>query len=255
MKFRLSCLTLLACALTLFPQSVLAGEEHVPNSIYQEALAAEGRPQADRVRDKGRKPDQVLAFFDIQPGDHVAELMAGKGYYLDILSRVVGKEGKVYGQNSEFVLKRFAEKELSKRLTNPELANVVRINRELDDPGLPKNLDKVLMVLFYHDTYWQGVDRKRMNKAVFDALKPGGYFCVIDHHAAPGSGDRDVSSLHRVDVALVKKELLTAGFVLDGESDILRNPEDTRDYNVFRDVKTNRDQTDRFVLRFRKPSK
>ena len=109
------------------------------------------------------------------------------------------------------------------------------------------------MVLFYHDTYWQGVDRTKMNKAVFDALAPGGIFGIVDHVAEAGSGDRDVSSLHRVDPELVKKELLAAGFVLDGESSILHNPEDRHDYNVFRDVRTNRDQTDRFVYRFRKP--
>jgi len=218
------------------------------------AVASEDRPEADRARDQHRKPADVLAFFGIAPGQKVAELMTGRGYYIDIISRVVGDNGVAYAHNSPFVLQRFAEEPLTERLANPGLSNVVRLDRELEDPGLPGNLDAVLIILFYHDTFWQGVDREKMNKAVYGALKPGGVYGVVDHHAQAGSGDRDVKTLHRVDAALVKKEILAAGFELDGESEILRHPEDTRDYNVFRDVETKRDRTDRFVFRFRKPA-
>lgn len=217
------------------------------------ALAAEGRPAEDRDRDEGRKPGQVLAFLGIEPGDRVAELMSGKGWYVEILSRVVGPKGQVFAHNSPFVLERFAEGALSTRLKNPDLANVTRINADLDKMKLPDGLDAVMIVLFYHDTYWQKVDRAKMNAEVFASLKPGGVYGIIDHSAEPGSGDRDVYTLHRVDEALVKQEILAAGFVLDGESDLLANPKDTRDYNVFRDVRTNRDNTDRFILRFKKP--
>lgn len=220
-----------------------------------DAVASPDRPEEDRVRDANRKPAEILAFFGIQPGQRVAELMTGRGYYIDIIARVVGEYGKAYAQNSPFVLERFAEKPLTKRLQNPALRNVVRLDRELEDPGLPENLDAVLMILFYHDTFWQGVDRDRMNKAVFDALRPGGIYGIIDHRAEDGSGDRDVKTLHRVDADLVKKEILRAGFEFDRETLIFKNPKDTRDYSVFRDVETNRDRTDRFVFRFRKPVK
>jgi len=219
----------------------------------REAVAAPGRPEGDRHRDTDRRPGEVLAFFGIRPGMKVAEMMAGTGYYTDLLARAVGSLGRVYAQNNAFVLARFADKPLTARLKDPALANVVRLDRELEDPGLPEGLDAVLMIRFYHDTYWQKTDRKKMNRAIFQALKPGGIFGVVDHQAEAGSGDRDVLRLHRVDEALVKREILAAGFVLDAESDVLKNPDDPRDFNIFADGAKNRDKTDRFVLRFRKP--
>jgi predicted methyltransferase len=107
------------------------------------------------------------------------------------------------------------------------------------------------MVLFYHDTYWQGVDRQAMLAGIMQALKPGGIFALIDHSAEPGSKDRDVKTLHRVDEALVREEVLAAGFELVAESDLLRHPEDDRTINVF-DAAL-RGKTDRFVYKFRKP--
>lgn len=231
----------------------------VPENI-RDAVADNDRPEGDRARDPNRKPGQVLAFFGVQPGDRVADLMTGTGYYTAILCRAVGSQGKVYSHNSPFVVNRFHQRLgpdgiWSKKLASPAWKNAAKLVRVLEEPGLPKGgLDLVMMALFYHDTYWQEVDRPRMNRAIFEALKPGGVFGIIDHHAASGSGDRDVKTLHRVDVELVKKELIQAGFVLDGETQILRHPEDGHDYNVFRDFQTNRDHTDRFVLRFRKPS-
>jgi len=236
--------------LLLLPLSLSARPGDGPARYILDALAAPDRPETDKARDAGRKPAEVLNFFGIQPGDRVVELMAGSGYYVDILSRVVGEKGKVYAQNNAFVLKRFAEKPLSKRLSNPVLANVVRHDKELDDPDLPSGLDAVLIILFYHDTYWQGVDREKMNKAVFASLKPGAIFGVVDHHAEAGSGARDVETIHRMDMELLKKEILAAGFELAAESDVLRHPEDDRTVNVFK----MRGKTDRFVLKFRKPN-
>ncbi len=217
------------------------------------AVTSAGRPAEDRARDSDRKPDAILRFFEITPGQRVAELMTGRGYYAELLSRVVGSKGAVIAQNNAFVVKRFADEPLNERLANPELANVNRVDAELADPGLPNELDAVLMILFYHDTYWQEIDRRAMNRAVFDALKPGGLYGIVDHHAEAGSGSRDVKSLHRVDAELVKREILAAGFEFDAESDGLRHPEDDRSANVF-DAGI-RGRTDRFVFRFRKPSR
>jgi predicted methyltransferase len=222
----------------------------IPEHI-QAAVAASDRPEVDRARDPDRKPAEVLTFVGIEPGMRVVELMAGSGYYVDILGRAVGEKGTVWAQNNAFVLKRFAEKNLAERLENPNLANVKRLDRELDDPDLPEKLDVVMMVLFYHDTYWQKVDREKMNQAVFAALKPGGLFVVIDHHAEAGSGDRDVSTLHRMDEALVRNELQAVGFQLIAESDILAHHEDERTINVFK--AEIRGKTDRFILKFQKP--
>ena len=232
------------------------GEYNIPDNVPQhlkKAVEDTTRPAEERERDAGRKPAEVLHFFELEPGDRVAELQTGRGWYLGILSRAVGEKGMAFGQNNPFVSERFVKDSVTKRIDAEKLTNTTYAVQELDDLKLPENLDLVVMVLFYHDTYWQKVDREKMNKAVFEALAPGGVFGIVDHVAEAGSGDRDVQSLHRVDPELVKKELLAAGFVLDGESDLLRNPDDTHDYNVFRDVRTNRDQTDRFVYKFRKP--
>ncbi len=216
------------------------------------AVAHPDRPAADRDRDADRKPAEVVRFFGVEPGMKVADLMTGFGYYAEIFARVVGPTGTVYAQNNKFVVERFADKPLGERLARLGLDYVVRLDRELEDPGLPEGeLDVAVLVLFYHDTYWQKTDRAAMNKAIYAALKPGGVFGVVDHHAAAGSKDRDVQTLHRVDAEMVKAEILAAGFVLDAESDVLRRPEDDRTKNVF--DKTIRGKTDRFVYRFRKP--
>ena len=217
-----------------------------------DAVASSARPASDTARDADRKPAEILRFYGIAPGMNVAELMSGRGYYAEILAAAVGESGKVYVQNNQFVLERFAEKDITERLAKPQLKNAVRLDREIDDPGLPAGeLDAALMILFYHDTYWMEADREKMNRAVFEALKPGGTYGIVDHHAEPGSGPRDVKTLHRVDAALVKKEVLAAGFEWVGESDVLAHPEDDRSANVFDDGL--RGKTDRFAYRFRKP--
>lgn len=212
-----------------------------------------GRPAEDIARDDLRKPQAVMDFFDIAEGGRVVELMAGRGYYADLLARRVGPQGKVWAHNSPFVLKRFAEKPISERLNNPALANVQRLDTELEDPKLPSDLDAVIVVLFYHDLFWQEVDRKAMNAAVFASLRPGGVFGVIDHAAAEGHGSQDVKTLHRVEESLVVEEITAAGFELVKSSPLLRNTADTRDFNVFTPP-DGRDKTDRFVLYFRRPA-
>lgn len=230
------------------------------------AVEDELRPESDRARDADRKPAEVLDFFGIEPGMRVVDLQATRGYYTELLSAVVGPEGKVYAHNNSFVLNRFAEKPLAERIERLKTAgrtNIERIDAELDELGLPDDLDVAFFVRFYHDLFWlptpdgDKADRGTFLAQIFAALKPGGVFGVIDHHAEAGSGDRDAldprEGLHRIDVELVKKEILAAGFVLDAESDLLANPEDTRDWNIFVDNGTKRDKTDRFVLRFVKP--
>ena len=218
----------------------------------QRAVEHADRPEEDRARDADRRPREVLAFFGIGPGMRVADLMTGRGYYAEILARAVGIEGRVYAQNNPFVVERFADEPLRERLARPGLESVVRLDEELESPGLPRGeLDAALLVLFYHDTVWQEVDRAAMNRAIFESLRPGGVFGVIDHHAEKGSGVRDVQTLHRIDAEVVKEEILAAGFVFDGESDLLRHPEDDRTQNVFDDAI--RGKTDRFIYRFRKP--
>jgi len=230
----------------------------VPDYV-RAAVDAPDRSAADRALDAGRKPDLMLGFFGIRPGMRVAELGAGGGYTSELLARVVGSTGKVYAQNSAFILERFANGPLTERLAKPELAklaNIVRSDRPFDDP-LPlevKDLDAVLNVLFYHDTVWQGVDREKMNRAVFAALKSGGVYGIVDHSALAGSGLTAVESLHRIEEKVLREEIEHAGFRLVSEASFLKNPSDTRDWSTSpRVVGERRGTSDRFVLKFQKP--
>jgi len=225
-------------------------------TLANTVVTAPDRSPEDRALDAGRKPAEMLAFLGIQPGWRVADLGAGGGYTTELLERAVGSNGMIYGQNSPAVLKMFAEKAWTARLAKPVMKGVVRLDRDFDDPfpgGMPL-LDAVTMVLFYHDTVWLGVDRAAMNRAVFNALKPGGIFLIVDHSARPGDGTDVASTFHRIEEAVVKNEVIAAGFVLDGEADFLRNSSDTRDWNDSpRAAGERRGTSDRFVLRFRKP--
>lgn len=247
----LSCIVLLAAA---------ARQEGTPPpappSPPQDPIAAAvthpDRPDLDRQRDADRRPADVLGFFGIKPRMKVADIMTGSGYYTELVSRVVGSEGHVYGVNTQSLLDVFG-KQLEARLTKPGLQNITLITRELENPGLPEGLDAVLLIRFYHDFPWLGVRRMDFNRMVFRVLKPGGFFGVIDHHARTGSGINDVR-LHRIDAELVKNEILAAGFVLEATSDLLKHPEDTRDWAIMADNSVRRDKTDRFIFRFRKPA-
>lgn len=236
----------------------------LPNPAFSEdaaalanaVVAAPDRSPEDRALDAGRKPAALLAFLGVQPGWRVGDMGAGGGYTAELLQRAVGTGGTVYGQNSKKVLEMFAEKAWGARLAKPVMKNVIRLDRDFEDPFPPDvtGLDAVTLVLFYHDTVWLDVNREAMNKAVFAALKPGGVFLVVDHSARPGDGVQVAQTFHRIEEDVVRKEIIAAGFVLDGEADFLRNPADTRDWNDSpRAAAERRGTSDRFVLRFRKP--
>jgi predicted methyltransferase len=237
------------------PPANAAASVAVPEPV-RAAVGAADRSAADRSLDAGRQPDKTLAFFGIQPGMRVAELAAGGGYTSELLARVVGPTGVVYGHNTPFILQRFAEKPWTERLTKPVMANVKRLDRAFDDPFPEevKNLDAVLVVLFYHDTVWQGVDRDKMNRAIFAALKPGGIYGIVDHRARPGDGTEVTESLHRIEEKNVREEIQRAGFRFVAEADFLANPNDTMDWNAAPSAAAERRGTsDRFVLKFIKP--
>ena len=251
-KIYLSFLALLLAG-TSFSQHALSADS---TALANAVVSAPDRSPEDRALDAGRKPVELLVFLGIQPGWRIADLGAGGGYTAELLNRAVGSDGVVYGQNSPAVLQRFAEKAWSARVAKPAMKGVVRLDRDFEDP-FPADfapLDAVTFVLFYHDTVWLGVNRDAMNKAVFAALKPGGVYVIVDHSARPGDGTKVTDTFHRIEEDVVKAEVLAAGFVLDGEADFLRNPNDTRDWNDSpRAAGERRGTSDRFVLRFRKP--
>jgi len=246
--------TVAACA-----GSKAAPEKSVDESARVKAVVdAPDRTPEDRNLDAGRKPAETLAFLHISPGMRVADLGAGGGYTTELLARAVAPDGVVYAQNPDLFLKSFLKDVWPARLSRPAMKNVVRVDREFDDPLPPeaKNLDRVVMYAIYHDVSYMQVDRDKMNRAIFAALKPGGEFVVVDSSARPGTGTSDAKTLHRIDEQVVKDEVQKAGFKLQAEGDFLRNPQDARDWNSSPGAAAaaaRRGTSDRFALRFVKP--
>ncbi len=240
--------------LALFTLCLLVGSVRAESADdpIAAALSHPSRTATDRERDPLRKPAEVLTFAGLRPGMTVADLMAGAGWYTEIVARVVGPSGTVYAHNNAISSGRYGD-QLAQRLAAAQLDNVKRLDADLEAFDLPQeSVDLTIMALFYHDTYWMNVDRAAMNRRIYESLRPGGIFLVIDHAAKAGAGSAEVKRLHRIEEELVRRELTGAGFVLDAASDILRNPEDDRTENVFDD--RIRGRTDRFILRFRKPA-
>jgi predicted methyltransferase len=252
----LGCLLAFACAGQAEPKSTPANAPAAPQVNVPPQAAFTDRSAEDVALDAGRKPLEFLRFAGVAQGMRVAELGAGGGYTAELLARAVGPTGQVFGQNSKFLLERFAEKPWSGRLQKQVMRNVTRVDREFDDPLPPeaKDLDVVVMNMFYHDTVWLKTDRAKMNAAIFAALKPGGVYVVVDHSARAGAGLRDAETLHRIDEADVKQEITHAGFTLAGEDSFLRNAQDTRDWSTSPGAAgPKRGQSDRFALRFKRP--
>ncbi len=226
-------------------------QSQIPNYI-KNAVNSPDRPAADRSLDAGRKPEQILAFLGVKPGMKVADLWAAGGWSTELLSLVVGPNGKVYSQNGPIPprFKKIGE-QWHERLKG--LKNVVEVDKPFDAPDLlpvpPNSLDLVLINENYHDMVGLKIDTARVNREVFTALKPGGVYGIVDHSAQAGSGARDTTTLHRIDENLVKEQIEKAGFKLAAESSALRHPEDNRTWLVFK----KRGQTDRFLLKFVKP--
>jgi predicted methyltransferase len=226
---------------------------------YRAALAAPNRLAGDSEQDGRRMPAEVLAFFGVRPGMSVLDLFSGGGYYTELLAIVVGPTGRVVAHNNSAYLEGDKE-ELARRFSDPtRLINVERLNAENNTLELePGSFDFVLMSTVYHDIYfvnaaigWAKIDGPKMLAEVFAAMKPGATLGLIDHAAAPGSPPETGGTLHRIDPELVKRDFAAAGFILDAESDLLRNAADDVGKAVFDPAV--RGKTDRFVLRFRRP--
>jgi predicted methyltransferase len=227
----------------------------VPQPI-KDAIAATDRTDDDRRLDAGRKPGEVFAFFGIAPGQQIGEIFAGGGYTSELVARVVGDKGHLWTENPKELMDKFLRKPWSARSGGPAMKNVTMSELPVDAPFPPdaKNLDAVITIINYHDTVNLKADRAKMNKAVFDALKSGGVYGIVDSSAVAGSGVRDTETLHRIDEDVVKQEVLAAGFKLAGESDVLRNPDDKRDWNSSPKASgAKRGTGDRFTLKFVKP--
>jgi predicted methyltransferase len=242
----------LACA------AVQAAESPPIHPAIQAAVDSQERLPKDRARDDKRHYAEILEFFGVRPGMMILELFGAGGNTAEVLARAVGPTGKVYMQNPDFFYERFGRKAVDERLANNRLPNVVRLDKPLNAMGLePNSLDGAVAFMVLHDFFWLSQDVPGVLNDVHKALKPGGWFGVVDHAAPANSGaehakDRD-NGTHRIDEAYVKKIFADAGFVLEASNDVLRNPADDRS-KPFYDESFRGKSTDRFVLRFRKKS-
>jgi len=185
-------------------------------------------------------------------------MFSGGGYYTQLLSDVVGTNGHVVAQLNSATLK-FVGDEVKSRYAGNRLPNVDVLMAENNELELdPDQFDVIMMVLSFHDTYWVSpengwpeFDRPKLHAELFAALKPGGVLGVIDHYANAGSPAATGGTLHRIDKAIAIADIEHAGFVLEDQSDLLRNPDDDHSRGVF--DPSIRGKTDRFMLRFRKP--
>lgn len=219
------------------------------------AIADTRRPAEDVARDANRHPAETLAFANARPGARIGEIFPGGGYFTRLFAVAVGDEGRVYplirpdGIAGEFETPILAVAE--------QYPNATMARAPYDALAFPEPLDVVFTAQNYHDMaiaeYGLG-DRNATNASAFAALKPGGLYVIIDHSAPDGApvetGGANVT--HRIDQATVRAEVEAAGFVFDGESDVLRNAEDTRTISVFDPAI--RGRTDQFMMRFRKPA-
>jgi predicted methyltransferase len=217
------------------------------------AVADPARPAADVARDPFRKPVDMMVFAKVKPGDHVLELIPGGGYFERIFSVAVGPKGHVYEAVPSLGAADASPKS-NGIAADPHYGNITEISMNAGG-AVASNApyDLIWTSQNYHDLHLTRLhlDIAALDAAWFNALKPGGVFIIVDHAAELGSGTRDTDKMHRIDEDLVKKEMKAAGFVLEAESNVLRNPADTHTLLVFDPAI--RGHTDQFVLKFRKP--
>ena len=220
-------------------------QDSAPSPAIAAAVADAQRPAADTACDALRKPAEIVAFAGVKPGDKVAEIAPGGGYYTRILAKAVGPQGKVYALMPAFFANRPGGLDAINALAE-QYGNIEVVVVDYAATKLPEPVDLVWTTENYHDL--ANGDIATVNKWAFEALKPGGIYFVEDH-SAPGTGTSATSTLHRIDPAAVKEQVGAAGFTLEAESDLLRNPNDPHDVNP-RQVQPT---SDKFALRFRKP--
>lgn len=219
------------------------------------AIANESRTDQHRERDARSKPEVVLGLLDLRPGQTVADIFGGGGYYAELIAGVIGPEGTVILHNNT-PYSRFVEKQINERYAGNFMPSIRLLKSEVDDLKLePGSLDAVLMVMSYHDLYihapdrgWDNTDVPLFFSQLHAALKPGGRLVVVDHAAADGTGTSATQQIHRIDEAWAKQDIEGNGFRFVDSSDALRNPDDDRTKMVF--DKSIRGKTDRFILAF-----
>jgi predicted methyltransferase len=251
--------TALLAAAFCFATLASAGTDKRPaiSKAVAAAVADPARPQADRERDADRKPAECIAFAGLKPGQRIADLLPGGGYFTRIFSAVVGAKGEVLAvatpKRPDAPPDRPEPSAAVRAIAaDPHYRNVNVSVEKVAELKLPEKLDMVWTSQNYHDVHnVKDIDVGAFNKAIFASLKPGGIYIVIDHATEKGAGFTATSTLHRSDPEAVKAEVIAAGFEFVGSSDVIANPADDHKTAVFEQGL--HDKTDRYVLKFRRP--
>lgn len=222
----------------------------------EEVLADPDRLPEDLQRDSRDQPGVIFGLLGIGPGDRVADIFGGAGYYSELAGRLVAPGGEVLLHNNRAYLA-YAAKGLTRRFDGREVPGVVRHDREPDNLDLGENtLDAAFIIMSYHDLYyteegWPPIDREAFMAQIVRALKPGGRFLIVDHQAAAGAGTSVTQTLHRIEAAAARRDIEAAGLVYSDGTDALRNATDDHGLSVFDPAI--RGRTDRFVQVYEKP--
>ena len=227
----------------------LGAEQEALRARYLAAITG-ARPSEEVARDPFRYPLDMLEFIGLEPGMRIADVRPEEGYFTRLFAPVVGPEGRVYAFVPTLTAGR--EQAFAEGL-QAEYGNVTPVIGELDEMSFPEPLDIVFTAQEYHDFHIDRFDTDvaEMNRRVFQALRPGGLYIVLDHSGRPGTGATEVATLHRIEGAFLRREVEAAGFVFEGETRVLANPDDAMDVSVFDE--SIRGRTDQFVYRFRRP--
>ena len=276
-------LTLGACGNMNSATSAAQISKTLSTQRISEIIASPDRSAADKAIDQRRKPEEMLSFIGVRPGMVVLDLSAGGGYTSELLARAVGPQGQVFGQSAPPrapdsapkapvapegnatpsaqnaspvqppAVRRTSAQALAERAKNPNASNLTAVVQPFEAPVPPAlttgGLDLVTFMFNYHDLGHMGVDRARMNKAVFEGLKSGAMYVIADHAGRPGTGISESGTLHRVDEEFLRQEVEATGFKLAERGVFLRNPADPRDKNTPMPPQPK----DEFVFKFIKP--
>ncbi|MGF6852854.1 methyltransferase domain-containing protein [Paraburkholderia sp. CI3] len=222
------------------------------------ALNDKTRPRRDRARDGRDRAADVLRFIDIGPGDRVVDFLPYRGYFTRLCASLVGDHGRVFAAIPTELTKieRIEAGRSEVEQFARERHNIVLLKGSAEKAGAPtEQIDVLCIVQNYHDlhTPMMGpVDVHAFNNAVFRVLKPGGHYVIVDHRAQSGTSTEAAKTLHRIDPAVVRREVEAVGFEDAGELDVLRSRCDPRTSSIF--ARGIRYHTDRFIVKFRKPA-
>ena len=235
-----------ACAVLAISGTAIAAP--VPDYIAK-AVSDAGRPKTDSERDSLRFPGETIAFAGVKPGMTIAEFFPAGGYYTRMLSAAVGPKGKIIGIENP----KWDKGQDAKMAAEPGRSNVAIQFSKFGEFKLDQKVDMVWITQNYHDLHvaeYGPVDMAAFNKRVYDALKPGGTYFILDHQANAGTNDAGVAKVHRIEKAVVIKEVTAAGFKLAGESKILARPAD--DHTKMSSDPAIKSHTDQYILKFQK---